>query len=103
VTVIKSINEEIKKDYSPAEVDAFKKILDGILQKFKAPSINMSAMQSRPPRAAGRKSIICNHVTRGRAMHHYHKLQKKLDTHPIGAPRSEEFLEILKISSIRMS
>jgi DNA-binding MarR family transcriptional regulator len=55
LTVIKSINEEIKKDYSPAEVDAFKKILGGILQKFKAPSINMSAMQSRPPRAAGKK------------------------------------------------
>lgn len=30
-------------------------------------------------------------------MHHYHKLQEKLDAHPIGAPRSEEFLEILKI------
>jgi electron transport complex protein RnfB len=30
-------------------------------------------------------------------MHHYHKLQEKLDTHPVGAPRSEEFLEILKI------
>jgi len=30
-------------------------------------------------------------------MHHYHKLQEKLDSHPIGAPRSEEFLEILKI------
>jgi hypothetical protein len=25
-------------------------------------------------------------------MHHYHRLQEKLDTHPIGAPRSDEFL-----------
>jgi Na+-translocating ferredoxin:NAD+ oxidoreductase subunit B len=30
-------------------------------------------------------------------MHHYHQLQEKLDSHPVGAPRSEEFLEILKI------
>lgn len=30
-------------------------------------------------------------------MHHYHKLQEKIDSHPVGAPRSEEFLEILKI------
>ena len=30
-------------------------------------------------------------------MHHYHKLQELLDGHPIGAPPSEEFLEILKI------
>ncbi|MBF7084301.1 4Fe-4S dicluster domain-containing protein [Desulfallas sp. Bu1-1] len=30
-------------------------------------------------------------------MHHYHKLQQTLDTHPMGAPPSEEFLEILKI------
>ncbi len=38
LTVVKFINEEIKKDYSPAEVDVFKKILSGILQKFKMPS-----------------------------------------------------------------
>lgn len=37
LTVIKQINEEIKQDYSPAEVDAFKKILGGILRKYKAP------------------------------------------------------------------
>jgi DNA-binding MarR family transcriptional regulator len=55
LTVIKRINEEIKKDYSPAEVDAFKKILGGILRKFKAPPTGLSVMQSRPPRAAGRK------------------------------------------------
>ena len=55
LTVIKRINEEIKKDYSPAEVDAFKKILGGILRKFKAPSTGMSVMQSRSPRAAGKK------------------------------------------------
>ena len=30
-------------------------------------------------------------------MHHYHSLQKTLDTHPMGAPLSEEFIEILKI------
>lgn len=30
-------------------------------------------------------------------MHHYHKLQELLNSHPVGAPRSEEFLEILKI------
>lgn len=30
-------------------------------------------------------------------MHHYHRLQETLDKHPMGAPRSEEFLEILKI------
>jgi len=41
LTVIKRINEEIKTDYSPAEVDAFKKILGGILRKFKAPSTGM--------------------------------------------------------------
>ena len=29
-------------------------------------------------------------------MHHYRKLQQKLDQHPIGAPESEEFIEILK-------
>jgi ferredoxin len=30
-------------------------------------------------------------------MHHYHSLQKIMDRHPMGAPISEEFLEILKI------
>ena len=30
-------------------------------------------------------------------MHHYHRLRELLGTHPIGAPESEEFLEILKI------
>ncbi|MGI6649287.1 MAG: DUF362 domain-containing protein [Bacillota bacterium] len=30
-------------------------------------------------------------------MHHYHKLQELLNTHPVGAPKSEEFIEILKI------
>ncbi|MCL6611661.1 MAG: 4Fe-4S dicluster domain-containing protein [Peptococcaceae bacterium] len=30
-------------------------------------------------------------------MHHYHRLRETLGTHPIGAPESEEFLEILKI------
>ncbi len=30
-------------------------------------------------------------------MHHYERLQKKLDQHLIGAPESEEFLEILKL------
>ena len=30
-------------------------------------------------------------------MHHYHKLQELIHSHPVGAPRSEEFLEILKI------
>ncbi len=30
-------------------------------------------------------------------MHHYHKLRDKLGRHPVGAPKSEEFLEILKI------
>jgi len=53
--IIKSINEEIKKGYSPAEVDAFKKILGGILQKFKAPPASMSVMQSRSSREAGKK------------------------------------------------
>jgi DNA-binding MarR family transcriptional regulator len=46
LTVIKRINEEIKKDYSTAEVDAFKKILGGILCKFKAPSTGMSVIRS---------------------------------------------------------
>ena len=55
LTVIKRINEEIRKDYSPAELDAFKKILGGILRKFKAPSTSMSVMQSGSPRAAGEK------------------------------------------------
>ena len=30
-------------------------------------------------------------------MHHYHKLQGIIDSHPVGAPKSEEYLEILKI------
>ncbi|ADI02357.1 MAG TPA: 4Fe-4S binding protein [Syntrophothermus lipocalidus] len=30
-------------------------------------------------------------------MHHYHRLQELLNTHPVGAPKSEEFIEILKI------
>lgn len=30
-------------------------------------------------------------------MHHYHKLQEKIASHPVGAPKTEEFLEILKI------
>lgn len=30
-------------------------------------------------------------------MHHYHKLQELINTHPVGAPSSEEYLEILKI------
>ena len=30
-------------------------------------------------------------------MHHYHKLQEKIASHPVGAPKSDEFLEILKI------
>ena len=37
LTIIKQINEKIKQDYSPEEVDAFKKILGGILRKYKAP------------------------------------------------------------------
>lgn len=37
LAVIKNINEEIKKGYSPHEVDAFKKILGGIVRTFKAP------------------------------------------------------------------
>ena len=37
LTVIKEINEEIRQDCLPAEVEAFKKILDGILRKYKAP------------------------------------------------------------------
>jgi len=37
LTVIRRINEEIQRGYSPAEVDAFKKVLRGILHKFKAP------------------------------------------------------------------
>jgi DNA-binding MarR family transcriptional regulator len=53
--IIKSINEEIKKGYSPAAVDAFKKILGGILQQFKAPPASMSVMQSRSSREAGKK------------------------------------------------
>jgi len=35
LNVSKRINEAIKKDYSTGELDAFKKILRGILQKFK--------------------------------------------------------------------
>ena len=38
LTVIKRINEEIKKDYSLEEIDVFKKILGDILQKFRMPS-----------------------------------------------------------------
>lgn len=30
-------------------------------------------------------------------MHHYHKLEEILGSHPVGAPKSEEYLEILKI------
>lgn len=30
-------------------------------------------------------------------MHHYHQLQILLESHPVGAPESEEFIEILKI------
>lgn len=30
-------------------------------------------------------------------MHHYHKLQEILGKHPIGAPKSDHFLEILKL------
>lgn len=30
-------------------------------------------------------------------MHHYHKLRDKLGRHPVGAPKSKEFLEILRI------
>lgn len=30
-------------------------------------------------------------------MHHYHRLQEILGEHPIGAPKTDEFLEILKI------
>lgn len=30
-------------------------------------------------------------------MHHYHKLQELLNTHPVGAPKSEEFIEILRL------
>ena len=55
LTVIKRINEEIKKDYSHAEVDAFKKILGGILRRFKAPPTGLSIVPSRPPRTAGKK------------------------------------------------
>lgn len=29
--------------------------------------------------------------------HHYHQLRDKLGQHPVGAPKSEEFLEILKL------
>lgn len=30
-------------------------------------------------------------------MHHYHRLRELIGVHPIGAPESEEFLEILKL------
>lgn len=30
-------------------------------------------------------------------IHHYHKLEEILGSHPVGAPKSEEYLEILKI------
>lgn len=53
LTVIKNINKEIKKDYSSVEVDAFKKILGGILRKFKAPSTGLPVSQSSSPRPAG--------------------------------------------------
>lgn len=56
LTVIKRINAEIRKDYSPAEVDAFKNILSGIVCKFKASSTGMSVVQSRSPRAGGKKT-----------------------------------------------
>lgn len=55
LSVIKRINDEIRKDYSTAEVDAFKRILGGILQKYKVPATGMSVMRSRSPRAAGKK------------------------------------------------
>lgn len=53
LTVIKNINKEIKKDYSSVEVDAFKKILGGILRKFKAPSIGLPVSRSSSTRPAG--------------------------------------------------
>lgn len=53
LTVIKNINKEIQKDYSPVEVDVFKKILVGILRKFKAPSTGLPGSQSSSPRPAG--------------------------------------------------
>ncbi|MDI9570690.1 MAG: MarR family transcriptional regulator [Pseudomonadota bacterium] len=34
LTVIKRINKEIKEDYSPEELNAFKKVLSGILDKY---------------------------------------------------------------------
>jgi DNA-binding MarR family transcriptional regulator len=54
LTVIKRINEEIRQDYSPEEVDTFKKILGGILQKFKAQSTGTLVVQSWSSRAAGK-------------------------------------------------
>lgn len=57
LNVIKRINEEIRKDYSPAEVDAFKKILGGIVRKFKAPSTGLSVLPSRPKRKVQRQML----------------------------------------------
>ncbi len=37
LTVIKRINEEIKKDYSQSEIATFKKVLQGLLLKYKTP------------------------------------------------------------------
>lgn len=55
LTVIKFVNKEIKKDYLPEEVEAFKKILSGILQKFKMPSTGISMVQSRSSKLSGKK------------------------------------------------
>jgi DNA-binding MarR family transcriptional regulator len=35
LTVIKCINEEIKRDFSQEELNAFKKVLNGILEKYR--------------------------------------------------------------------
>jgi hypothetical protein len=40
---------------------------------------------------------MVNHLIGRASMHHYHKLQELLNAHPVGAPKSEEFIEILKI------
>ncbi len=37
LTVIKRINEEIKEDYSQTEIATFKKVLQGLLLKYKTP------------------------------------------------------------------
>ncbi len=34
--VIKTINEEIKKGFTPEEIESYKKVLNGILEKFNA-------------------------------------------------------------------